>query len=76
MHPSLRLGLVVGVPVISAIVVVVSWRIYRRWRNRPALKSAASAPQVVQPKKEEPPICDPPKSLKEIRTSPVSFKKN
>ena len=59
----------IGVPVIGAVLLLVSWRVYRKWRYKPALKSYA-APLVVQPK-EEPPIYDPPEDLKEVSTSPV-----
>lgn len=72
MHPSLRLGLVVGVPVLSAIFVVVSWRFYRRWRRKPAPR-AVNAPPAVEPK-EMSPIIDPPEDIKEVTTVSISVR--
>ena len=76
MHPSLRLGLLAGAPIIGAIFVVISWRFYRRWRGKPALTSSA-APPAIEPKtepKEESPIRDSPIDLKEVTTVSVSLK--
>ena len=77
MHPSLRLGLVAGIPVLSAIIVIVGWRFYSRWRNNrlTTRTRTASPPQVpphaVEPK-ENSPVSDPPKDEKEVKSVSVS----
>lgn len=63
----------VGVPVISAIFVVISWRFYRRWRNNKPITRTASVPQTVEAKVEPKEESPPSKDLKEVKTRLVSL---
>ena len=81
MHPSLRLGLVAGIPVLSAIIVLVGWRFYSRWRNNrlSTRTRTASPPQVpphaVEPKENLPVKDAEPLTSKESSEVAKSFEK-